>query len=175
MITLALEILAFARKYWRVVVPLLALAALLIGAGLWVRSYGNERCEVCRRSVVAEYQQQLIEANARVAAAEAMADEISRRKDIEFQEERNALHNQIDDLLSRGEPIRMCRPARRAERAEVSETTTEPDATDGHAEHGLQAGRDLRSDLVRFAGECEGYRQQVISLQEWIQDQRAVP
>lgn len=169
-LTLAKLAGAFIKENWK----LLLIAAALVAAGFWIRSYGKAQCERCRAQIMSELQEQLDKANARVAAAEALADQISRQKDIEFQEERNALRDQIAELQSRREPVRLCRPAPgRVEAAGVPGAATEPDAADGRGEHGLQAGPDIGDDLVRYAGECEGYRQQVNALQDWITAQRA--
>ena len=114
--------------------------------------------------------QKVAAANAQTRAAEERADKITRVKDSQWQEERNALQNRVTSLLAKpAAPIRLCKQSpSRSELPAVSGATGQPDANASNSGSTMQVGDDLGPKLVQYGGDCETYRAQLSALQAWI-------
>lgn len=147
-------------------------ALALLGAFWWWSAHERH---IGIQQERAKYEQALNAEKERVAHAERNAREISETKDREYQSQSAGLRNRIDALLadSHRQPIRLCKPASRSAEAIIPATAAEPHAAADAGQHDLQAGDDLGPKLVQYAGEAEGYRQQLIALQAWVNAQRA--
>ncbi len=161
------------------IVPILQRYALPIGVVLAIGvAYVYHRVELrdaqragyaaCR----ADADDQMRRANDAYRKQEAEEREISRLHDVAHQEAQSALQSQIQSLTAARSVdigrLRNCATAGRPAPAGAPKPTSEPNGATEPREHGVQAGKDLGRELVYYAGTCEQYRQQVISLQAWI-------
>ena len=154
--------LALLSKFW----PHLLSTALLAGAVLW---FSHARYRAGYEAAEARMAEEVRKAESATRAAEAKARAITEAKDSEWQTERNNLQERITGLLANPAPaIRLCRPASRRDVPAVPAATGESDGAAAEREPALQAGGDLRPDLVRFGGDCERFRSQLSALQDWV-------
>lgn len=160
-------LLLLARRYWRVL-AIAAAAALILYAISHVinkaEARGYERAQ-------AEMAARVATANAATAAREAEEREISRAHDFASLERTRALQSQIDGLTARNVDLgRLQGCAGRRVASAAGKTSAAPviDGGASRAEHDLPTRGDLGIGLVRYAGTCEQYRQQLIGLQAWF-------
>jgi hypothetical protein len=153
-------------RFW----PYLIAMAALAGAVLW---FSHSRYQAGYEAAQATMAVAVRKAEAATAAAEAKAHAITEAKDREWQTERNALQGRVTDLLSRPAPaIRLCKPAAsRSEVPAVPSSTGQPARAASDAGPALQAGDDLGPALVRYGGDCERLRRQLMALQSWVAEQ----
>lgn len=165
MIAIALEALTFARKHWRIV----AIAALLIAAGLWVRGYSNEQCERCRAQVMSEMQQRLDEANERYRTLEKQSRERVQAVASEYEIKLQDLDQKYRDAVRRIGPVRVCRDT--ASPADVPTSSSAASVDHGAAAgDGLPpetGGRDIGPDLIELARLADRQTQQLIACQAY--------
>lgn len=142
-------------------------AAAIIGAVWW---FSHSRFQAGYRAAQAEMAEQVRKAEEAARAAEAKSASITEAKDREFQTERENLRGRVNDLLSRPAPaIRLCKPATsRSAVPAVPDPAGQPDAAPVESGPALQAGRDIRGQLVLYGGDSERCRVQLSALQSWI-------
>jgi hypothetical protein len=159
----------FLARYWRV----LAVAAV-VGAILAYHTIQLDKAEQRGYDrATAEGKAAIAKLDAATAAREAEEREISRQFDIAYQEKARGLQDQIDRLTARNVDLgrlRKCADRREPKAAGASPAAAEPDGAAGRAFDDLPAGGDLGIQLVRYAGTCEQYRQQLNSLQSWVRE-----
>jgi hypothetical protein len=168
-------LIAFFVRYWRVLAGA-AVAAVLLA---WISNKVNGALEDAERRgfELCRSQATAAAAEAEKATLEREADqrELNRTTDIHWQEVQRDLQSRVDQLTAARSVdlgrLRECASAR-APGADPSAggaaAAAEPDGGAGQRGHDLQAQPDLGIELVRYAGECEGYRRQVSELQSWI-------
>lgn len=157
--------------------PAVAITLLLAAGWFCHRTQVNEARHAGYNAAAADYRAaQEIEAGkarAKEQRDRAASDEASQR----WEKDRAQLQSEIDHLVgSQRVSVRMCRPVAAA--ASVRPASADPgesfDAASGPID-ALQARPDIGGALVLYAGECERYRQQLKSLQEWVKSSTASP
>jgi hypothetical protein len=152
--------------------PAIAVAVLLVLVGLYLNSRDKAAAARATAALQSEYRKNLDYANARTAAAEKRIREANHQADMKWQGQVNELQNQNAELLSRRQPVRVCRESAPSgpEGARAGVAPAQPDAAAGGGGHGVQAGADIGDQLVQYATEAERYRRQLISLQGLVRE-----
>lgn len=164
--------MAFLIRYRKVI----AIALLVAALAAWIGSSINgaiedaERrgLERCQREADAELRKRETE----TLEQEAADREAARLADTRWQEVNRELQNRVDALTAAGRVdlgrLQDCARRDRSAAAREAAAPAQPHGGAAPAEHDVPPVRDLGIELVRYAGECEQYRQQVKSLQGWI-------
>lgn len=160
--------IVFILKYWKFI----AGALLVLACIAWFRAEVSHADERGYNRAMSEVNAQRLLAEREKAASEARARAISEAQDRAYQVRTQELQNKVNSLLSRHEPIRLCKSAPNSE-AGIPEAATVAHESPADSGHGVQAGDDIGAKLLVYAAEAEGYRQQVIALQDWISAQEA--
>jgi len=100
-------------------------------------------------------------------------DKLSEVKDREWQTKLDDLQSRINGLLvAPGPAIRLCKPAPKVRLPDAPSVVNESPAETGSD---LQAGPDIRGQLILYAGDAERCRSQLTELQGWIRGVSAAP
>jgi hypothetical protein len=173
MIFTSLAARSFLKRYWRVLA-----VVVLLGAALSLYSCQIDQAEQRGYDrAIRKGEAALAKREREIAADEAKKREISRAHDIHFQQVTRDLQSRIDDLTARNIDLGRLRVRPRVSCPAAAGSTAaaaEPDGAAGQPGHDLPPGddpeRELGLQLVRYAGECERYREQVMGLQAWIEE-----
>jgi hypothetical protein len=155
------------RRFW----PVLA----AVGFGLlWWWSWQRGMHQAEQRGydkARGEMAAQVAQANAETAALEQRQRVQSQQAAQAWESKRNELQGQVNTLLARGVSVRVCKPVASASPLPgASPATASPDDAARGNVGAVQAGPDVGTQLVQLGAECERYRQQLKSLQDWIVD-----
>jgi hypothetical protein len=163
--------MTFLARYWKV----LAIAATVAGALILVTRCTEQAEQRGYERARAQAAAALVKREREIAEDETRLREISRQHDIRHQESTRALQARIDDLTTRNVDLGRLRVRSRADCAAPAGAAPAAAEFDGGAwdrGHAVQASEtaagELGTELVRYAGECEAYRQRLIDLQGWV-------
>ena len=107
-------------------------------------------------------------AQARTIAVNQRARERTQEAAQAWESERNELQSQVVDLLARGVTVRVCKSASAAAVPAAARSAARADDPPRSQVDRVPDEPNVGPELVRLAGECEGYRRQLTELQDWI-------
>lgn len=114
-------------------------------------------------------------AEGRIAELERNAERITKESENEWSGKVRELEARVATLSAVDlEPIRLCGPPSSRRRPEAPTASPQPDGTPVAGGSDLQAGKDIREDLLVYARDCEKWRGQLIGLQLWESNQAAL-
>lgn len=153
-------------KYWRYA----AIVAVLAGGWAYHRVQVNAAQRAGYAAAQADMTAQVAKANAATAALEKRQRDQSHKAAVAWESKRAQLESQVTGLLLKPRPaIRLCRDG--AGGGQLPGPGSGASSFDGGPARRIDAvrvGNDIASAGVVLAAECERYRQQLSSLQEWV-------
>lgn len=147
-----------------------SLAAILVLFG----AYGKGRSDgkAVERS---KFNDASIAQLARIEELERQGGRITEEKDREWSSKVRELQTRVDVLSSIDvEPIRLCVPRRSAGPTEVPAVASGDNRPDTGGGHAVQAGEDIRQELLVYGQQCETLRRRLIKAEEWASEQKAL-
>lgn len=152
-------------RYWRILA-----AAALVAALLSLYSWRISKAEQAGyERATADMAARVAKANAETAGLEQRQRAQSDKAAQAWEKNRNDLQSQVDRLLTVTRPsLRVCRPASAAPVSSAASPAGSADDAARGSVDAMPSQRDIGIAMVQFGGDCERYRRQLISLQDWI-------